>query len=429
MLYTESKAQTIRTSDYGLEIGFWGGKSGYIGDYNGSFLGTGFKYSDSLSTKNSFFTGQHIFGLDIFYPLFNHFEVTGRFAFGSVSYSDPKFSYNMKTPYNQYGMSLKYLTPKIIGTKPYISLGLNYISYTIPGENTISTFASYSANAARKAATTLGFPIGIGFNYRISDKAELYVESIFEYTLTNDLDNYIAPQGESGSSFTNDILISANVGIRARIIDFIRIIIPEPKRVNPSAYKPRFSSIPDFALQLPEQIELLTFVEPEPIDTVVESKPIKEVDPENRTFDREIALQDLQALIATKENEDIRNEIDERSTLDWDPTIPVISSRPSPIPEEILENGFVIGEFPPDGYYVQVYASVGPITAQNARKMTMELLEGVVANPNRQTIITKRNQFYEVRIGVFDTYDDTLIVLRAVQGTFFDAYTLIYIPD
>jgi hypothetical protein len=61
--------------------------------------------------------------------------------------------------------------------------------------------------------------------------------------------------------------------------------------------------------------------------------------------------------------------------------------------------------------------------------MAMQELEGIVQSPERQVIITKRKQFYEVRIGVFDSYDDTIGVLGAIEGTFFDAYTLIFTPE
>jgi hypothetical protein len=130
-----------------------------------------------------------------------------------------------------------------------------------------------------------------------------------------------------------------------------------------------------------------------------------------------------------KELKNITNRADPTLYTDeTDPFIPKIFIKPRAIPDEIIVDGFVTRD-PPVGYYVQVYATVGPISAQRNRQKAIELLKDYLEDADRQVIITKRRQFYEVRIGVFDSYDDTVSVLEQVLGTYYDAYTLIYLSE
>lgn len=134
--------------------------------------------------------------------------------------------------------------------------------------------------------------------------------------------------------------------------------------------------------------------------------------------------------IASKK--ELKNVVDRTDptlyTDETDPFIPKVMIKPRAIPEEIIVDGFVTRD-PPVGYYVQVYATIGPISAQRNRQQTIDLLKEVLEDAELQVIITQRRQFYEVRIGVFDSYDDTVQVLEQVLGTYYDAYTLIYLTD
>ncbi|MCH8569303.1 MAG: outer membrane beta-barrel protein [Balneolales bacterium] len=80
----------------------------------------------------------------------------------------------------------------------------------------------------------------------------------------------------------------------------------------------------------------------------------------------------------------------------------------------------------PDGHYVQVFAGLTMESAQRARRMAIESLNGVVDNPSSMVLITQRRQFYEVRIGVFERFPDTVNVLRTAQGTFSDAFVVTF---
>jgi len=80
----------------------------------------------------------------------------------------------------------------------------------------------------------------------------------------------------------------------------------------------------------------------------------------------------------------------------------------------------------PDGHYVQVYAGLTMQSAQNARRMMIEALGGVLDNPGDMILITQRRQFYEVRVGVFNRFPETVDVLRTSQGVFSDAFVVTF---
>ncbi len=79
-----------------------------------------------------------------------------------------------------------------------------------------------------------------------------------------------------------------------------------------------------------------------------------------------------------------------------------------------------------DGHYVQVYAGLTMAQARNARNMIVEALDGVIENPSQRVLITQRRQFYEVRVGVFNRFPDTVDVLRTAQNVFSDSFVVTF---
>lgn len=79
-----------------------------------------------------------------------------------------------------------------------------------------------------------------------------------------------------------------------------------------------------------------------------------------------------------------------------------------------------------DGHYVQIFAGLTMNSAQSARHAMIEALDGVVDNPSEMVLITQRRQFYEVRIGVFNRFPETVDVLRTAQSTFSDAFVVTF---
>lgn len=79
-----------------------------------------------------------------------------------------------------------------------------------------------------------------------------------------------------------------------------------------------------------------------------------------------------------------------------------------------------------DGHYVQIFAGLTMSSAQSARRTMVEALDGVVDNPSEMVLITQRRQFYEVRVGVFNRFPDTVDVLRTAQNSFSDAFVVTF---
>jgi len=79
-----------------------------------------------------------------------------------------------------------------------------------------------------------------------------------------------------------------------------------------------------------------------------------------------------------------------------------------------------------DGHYVQIFAGLTMSSAQSARRTMIEALDGVVDNPSEMVLITQRRQFYEVRVGVFNRFPDTVDVLRTAQNSFSDAFVVTF---
>jgi len=71
----------------------------------------------------------------------------------------------------------------------------------------------------------------------------------------------------------------------------------------------------------------------------------------------------------------------------------------------------------PDGFYVQVFAANNLAQAQRVRNN----VRGMVSDP---VLITKRGNIYEVRIGVYERFPAAANTLRAVQGTYSDAFVV-----
>jgi tetrahydromethanopterin S-methyltransferase subunit G len=80
----------------------------------------------------------------------------------------------------------------------------------------------------------------------------------------------------------------------------------------------------------------------------------------------------------------------------------------------------------PNGHYVQVYASHGISSARKVRENTVRIVQGMLDNADSMVFITKRRQFYEVRVGVFNRFPEAANVMRTAQGTYSDAFVVTF---
>jgi len=78
------------------------------------------------------------------------------------------------------------------------------------------------------------------------------------------------------------------------------------------------------------------------------------------------------------------------------------------------------------GHYVQFFAAFSENSAQSARQVAISMLNGVIDNPEQKVLITRRQQYYEVRIGVFDYYTNADQVLDILDDIFEDAFVVTF---
>lgn len=460
----QSRAQGSFVSRFDeVQAGFFFGEASYFGDLNPLILGDRLQFADGTSPTESWRSGQYNFGTWAKVPLGRRFNVRAMAGFGNLTYTDDVSNYQMQTDFRELGLGLELLMNPGGVFVPYLTLGVSSMRFQLPEPISHLELEPYTTGVLQSTRRTTGFPVGIGFQYYIAERAAIFVEGAFMPTQTDELDNLSTPAVLAAQRYSNDAISSIRVGMNVSIVkvfEFFRDAkkIPRQAKAEPvirqdlnltSNFAPPFMLLPEDSLlraysglvadslqelgvdddQMADlaQVSPAPTPPPGPVPTpVIEApRPIPVVEPENRQFDEEKELERIREI----QEERRQMFIDRGETPPArDPYVPVIMIRPKPISSDIIVDGFVTSS-PPPGYYVQVFATVGPITAQRNRKTTMDILADVLENPERQVIITKRKQFYEVRIGVFDTYDDTIQVLERVQGTYLDAYTLIYLRD
>ncbi|TNE70915.1 hypothetical protein EP331_10690 [bacterium] len=436
-------AQLIQTKSYEFNMGFYLGRPAYWGDYNGGLFGSETAYSTGSTPQKTFGTDIS-FGAVAWIPIKWGFSLRPSIEYGSLNYviNDNVFQpYFMKTPYRTMAVALQY-DLDLGGFTPYLSSGIESLKFTVPVQNEMPEFQFDSPIQAYQRDQAISIPVTLGFNLDVGTFSSIFLESTMRFTETDLLDNYTP--NDSKFSFKNDMIFSWQAGIRVQVINVIKLLFNPAKPQKLAQYTvPQVTvkwepNLPELA-QLPSKnpiTEPIAEVETEAtntnasIPTPTVPAPIPVVDISTRVFDRDAELKKMEELQKQKEAEPVNTEPKPKSNLNWDPTIPIIQTKTSTVPDEIPENGFV-EDSAPEGYYVQVFATVGPITSSRVRKQIIEEAkrQNLLADPEKQIMIMKRKQFYEVRIGVFDSYEQTLRVLEAMQGIYFDSYSLIYLPD
>lgn len=437
-LSTSLHAQDQDYKRLNFQLGFYAGPVNYIGDYNNWLFGSPYTYGDQ-KTPQTWNSGELDFGVWGKVMIKPFLFLRANAQFGSLTYSIDDLNYDMQTPYSMLGLGVELQAFPEKNFRPYIGSGYNFLSFKTPPPNS----QLVPGVALGQKVQSYSIPITVGANIQLSNYTTLFLESSLNLTGSDQMDNFVQPASTTKSMFENDAFISYRVGIGVSIVDLIRLKFG--KRDVQKAQRVEITTAPTMAtLQAP-------ILDPEPLvpedsleatrrrlypdryeEPVARIKPdttggvIPVVDPENRKFEPKAAVDDAERMMEELEEKIAAGEVDDPQKARA--RIPRVRIKPDPIPVEMTDKGVVTND-PPEGYYVQVYASVGPISAQRARNMAMDELRGIVQAPEHQVIVTKRKQFYEVRIGVFDSYDDTIGVLEAVQGTFFDAYTLIFIPE
>ncbi len=470
------QAQIGNLTRYEFRAGFYGGPAMYIGEYNPWRFGDPFTYGDPETTTASY-------GGEINYGAFLNLRLTHRIflrtnlEFGNLRYIDEDMDYIMSTPYSTLQLKLDFKGNPNGRLRPYLSTGYGLLNFRSPAPNTHPDFLDFESTESGTRISASVIPITFGMEYHITERTALFTEAGFHLTTTDQLDNFRPP--ESDFTLSNDAFMSFRFGLSMEILRRstlpVRVgNIPEAKaldtsgdfialeKTDPDLFEPipvdeliaeqrRIQEEAALAEELArEEEERLRREEEERLALEEEQRRLQEererelairdslrlaegrtpvvriVDPEERDFEPERALDELEEIREERRRLADLGEID---LSRWDPSMPVIVTTPNPIAQDMIDESGIAITAPPQGYYVQVFASVGPISASRARDLTIAAMGDILEDAQRQVIITRRQQFYEVRIGVFDSYDDTIAVLREIQGTFVDSYTLIYIPS
>lgn len=503
------QAQTFLVRSQEMRVGIYAGRGGYYGEYNPGMLGSPFVYGfDQTSPASQKPFMENNFGGWLKLPLNPTFGLVLRGDFGSLGYEDPRLNYKMATSFRAFGAGVEINPLHTFLVQPYLSLGAGMMRYELPPPIPVVDLAENSPGAFKDKAQAMYFPVSLGVQYSVSNRAAFFVEYSFNLTNADNIDNLVLPR--TGSGLTgNDAFAGVRVGINVALLKYLNLrrnrkgirkpvylqasamesIAVERDKLRPlrlvpadtlrmyweamKAEQDRAKNItpaqkPPVAAVATPPVKPVPVPEPKPIP-VTEPKPVPEVPkkiavakpPEQREFKQEEQKQVVQQVAIDrskaraeaakqpvvepgedapaarpagplkdkKELKNITNRADPTLYTDeTDPFIPKLFIKPRAIPDEIIVDGFVTRD-PPVGYYVQIYATVGPISAQRNRQKAIEILKDVLEDADRQVIITQRRQFYEVRIGVFDSYDDTMSVLEQVLGIYYDAYTLIYLSE
>lgn len=442
-----TQAQEKNWRHYKVRLGFYAGPVNYIGDYNPWLVGSSYTYigeNGETTTDKTWRTGDLNFGFWTKVMIKEFLYVRGNVGFGTLTYQLNDRDYRMSTQYSSFGGALELVGNSDGSFQPYLSAGLDVLQYKAPRINRYPGFSPYSNQQLGTSLSAISYPVTLGFNYQVTNLTSIFVEASFSLTDTDELDNLALPPENMDSKLQNDAILSYRAGIGVSLIDLIRLNFNKrnkEKARRTQMFQPDFTSepiasdlegralVPDDSLEAtrrrlyPDQFGQQPIAEEPPEDT---TEKIAVVDPENREFEAEEEVEKARQMKEEMEEKLASGEIE--NTPEARARIPRIVIKPKPMNLSVNEQGVVTTD-PPEGYYVQAYASVGPQSAQRARNMVMDELSDILESPEKQVIITKREQFYEVRVGVFDSYDDTIGVLQEIQGTFFDAYTLIFVPE
>lgn len=456
LFFSTLKAQPVKVSSYEFSLGIYVGQPNYWGDYNGGLLGKSYTYRNGLTPSSTF--GNDInYGVSGWLPLVWGFSLRPSLEYGTLTYEMKDAQFFMNTPYQIYSLGVQYDFNFESSFRPYFAFGYDVVNFKTPMANPDPELSLHSRIFPfYQSAITTAIPITLGFNYKLSEISSLFLESTLRFTNSDNLDNFSPPNSDFG--YENDVIFSYQAGIRVKIFDLVRLVFspskPAPlvitspgrpltawKSAQPNLLPIPTNLVPETpevkepiaeappAEIVPEPVAVVTPPIPAPIAVAVPVQ-IPVVDETNRKFDKTDELKKIEEFRKQKEAEPLPAQKNPKTSLTWDPTIPVILTKPTDIADNMNDEGFVTST-PPEGYYVQVFATIGPLTAIRNRKESIRVLResGLLEDPEKQVIIIKRKQFFEVRIGVFDTYENTLAVLQLMQGTYFDSFTLIYLPD
>ena len=420
-------------SHYKFRVGFFTGPVSYIGDYNPWILGSAYNVSEDITPPGYSNTGKADFGMWTKAMLKPYLYLRGNAHFGSLTYNWNRdgFNYMINSSYSSIGLLLETVAFPGSVLQPYLSSGIKRFNYEVPPPISQPPLNQYTVSEFGQNKSALMIPVNVGLNFQVSHLSNFFVEASLSLSNTDDIDNLSLPASAADMRYSNDALFSLRFGVGMSLIDIIKTQKPERRITKTSSYRypvDNFAKVPPLSIRMTPD----SLVPRDSIDAAKRRLASKQKQQEYEDLedpeDRDIQLsQEVQKVRQMQQKLKEQNETDDGE--DWQEMrdrVPRIDVKQgiTDLPPEAIG---VVTVDPPQGYYIQVFASAGPQSAQNARETAIRLVSDLLANPRDRVIITKRKRYYEVQIGVFDSYERTIKILEEVKGTFDDAFTLMYI--
>lgn len=451
-----------------VRVGLFAGPVNYIGDYNPSFLGSDIAIDEENSIPTENFTGDLDFGFWTKIMLKEFLYIRGNASFGTLAFSIDELDHNMNTSYKNFGIGLEASIFNQRRLRPYLTAGISTFSFTVPLANEAAQFEPFSVSEQGSNESGMAIPIGLGIDYKLSRLTTLFFETNLTLTDRDDLDNIALPSDRTDAPFTNDAFISYRFGIGFSAIEFFKLAFKskEVKETKPvSLFTPTYDDTLEYDRISPRGLV--------PRDSIEADK--REVFPEFYAPEEPIVTQDTTGTEPTTENVTAQqqDEDENQTTPDSDHeqaenfddatssnnyiagelqrirqmrnsaetkvqegqaivnvafrNVPRITREQFTVYQQ--PDSIVVTETPPAGYYVMVYTSVGPESTARAKENVFNSLNNKIPAADQRVFITKREEFYEVRVGVFETYAEAKRTAEIVRGTFFDAYIMFYTKE
>lgn len=224
--------------------------------------------------------------------------------------------------------------------------------------------------------------IGAGTGFRISDNANFFLQ--YEYTMAGNLDgsNRIVGKGSDHYGF-------ASAGLRFHI----------GKGASPRSWRQ-----PSYHL------------------TETDFNTLMALNSRVDNIERQVSSQgsDISNLRGRVDGLDSRVSANEAKIADLERKYADLHAKVRDLEENVAKgpkSDDGLTQVLPDGFYVQVFAANNLAQAQRVRNNVRSMVDSPV-------LITQRGNIYEVRIGTYDRFPAAANSLRAVQGTYSDAFVV-----
>ncbi len=336
-----------------------------------------------------------IFGGSIQYALSPLWSLEGTFHMGSFENEDD-VAFNYTNDYMAFSLRNIINLNQLFQT----NRASNYINpYVLVG---VGAFMNdVESDAGTYDDTDWNFIGGIGVAFYLSRTLDFFVQYDYNIVMSNRVDGLVLPR----RSFESDQFATAQAGLR---INFGRA-----NARHSSWRRPPMDIFEDDYNRL---MGLGSRIDNLERRSAQQEDEIKRLEQQLTTQTRQLdGIQSTQSDMGTR----LTNV--ESQLANMDERVTDVETRRTRTTGPVPSDDGLVSELA-DGHYVQIYAALSLSDAQRVRQNAISMIDGMFDNAGDMVLITQRRSFYEVRIGVFDSFSDTVNVLRTAQNTYDDAF-------